>query len=133
MTATIWLLLLATTITSKYVMYIYIYMYRGTQYLKVNEILKIHRNNLLCMHENNGDYIYIYIYIYKIAWHYTSLHVHASQWHNYLLAPVHTIFPELNISAVVRGSLILIITAANRYSCLNKASNISPIIPCSQI
>lgn len=32
----------------------------------------------------------------------------------YLLAPVHTIFPELNIRAVVRGSRILIITAANR-------------------
>lgn len=32
-----------------------------------------------------------------------------------LLAPVQTIFPLLNISAVVRGSLILIITAANRF------------------
>lgn len=32
----------------------------------------------------------------------------------YLLAPVHTIFPELNMRAVVRGSLILIITAAKR-------------------
>jgi len=31
-----------------------------------------------------------------------------------LLAPVHTILPELNISAVVLGSRILIITAANR-------------------
>lgn len=34
--------------------------------------------------------------------------------HTHLLAPVHTIFPELNIRAVVRGSLIRIITAANR-------------------
>lgn len=32
-----------------------------------------------------------------------------------LLAPVHTIFPELKIRAVVRGSRILIITAAKRY------------------
>ena len=32
-----------------------------------------------------------------------------------LLAPVHTILPELNISAVVRGALILIINAANRF------------------
>lgn len=31
-----------------------------------------------------------------------------------LLAPVHTIFPELKINAVVRGSLILMMTAANR-------------------
>lgn len=31
-----------------------------------------------------------------------------------LLAPVHTIFPELKISAVVLGSRILMITAANR-------------------
>lgn len=31
-----------------------------------------------------------------------------------LLAPVHTIFPDENIKAVVLGSLILIITAANR-------------------
>lgn len=30
------------------------------------------------------------------------------------MAPVHTIFPELKIKAVVLGSLILIITAANR-------------------
>lgn len=30
-----------------------------------------------------------------------------------LFAPVHTILPELNIKAVVLGSLILIITAAN--------------------
>lgn len=35
--------------------------------------------------------------------------------HTHLLAPVHTIFPELNTRAVVRGSLILIITAANLY------------------
>jgi hypothetical protein len=33
----------------------------------------------------------------------------------YLFAPVHTIFPELKIKAVVLGSLILIITAANRF------------------
>ena len=33
----------------------------------------------------------------------------------YLLAPVQTILPELNISAVVLGSRILIITAANLY------------------
>lgn len=32
----------------------------------------------------------------------------------YLLAPVHTIFPELKTRAVVRGSLIRMITAANR-------------------
>lgn len=32
----------------------------------------------------------------------------------HLLAPVHTIFPELKISAVVRGSRILMITAAKR-------------------
>ena len=32
----------------------------------------------------------------------------------YLFAPVHTILPELNISAVVLGSRILIITAAKR-------------------
>lgn len=31
----------------------------------------------------------------------------------YLFAPVQTIFPELKIRAVVRGSLILMITAAN--------------------
>lgn len=30
-----------------------------------------------------------------------------------LFAPVHTIFPELKTSAVVRGSLIRIMTAAN--------------------
>ena len=36
----------------------------------------------------------------------------------YLFAPVQTIFPELNIRAVVLGSRILIITAANR--CENK-------------
>lgn len=33
----------------------------------------------------------------------------------YLFAPVHTILPELNINAVVLGSLILMITAAKRY------------------
>ena len=33
----------------------------------------------------------------------------------YLFAPVQTIFPELNIRAVVLGSRILIITAANRW------------------
>jgi len=38
----------------------------------------------------------------------------------YLLAPVHTILPELNIRAVVRGSRILIITAAKRFG-LNSA------------
>ncbi len=32
-----------------------------------------------------------------------------------LLAPVQTIFPELKIRAVVRGSRILMITAANRF------------------
>lgn len=32
-----------------------------------------------------------------------------------LLAPVHTIFPDENIKAVVRGSLIRIITAAKRF------------------
>lgn len=32
-----------------------------------------------------------------------------------LFAPVHTIFPELKIRAVVRGSRIRIITAANRF------------------
>ena len=32
----------------------------------------------------------------------------------HLLAPVHTIFPELNIRAVVLGSLILMMTAAKR-------------------
>jgi hypothetical protein len=32
-----------------------------------------------------------------------------------LLAPVTTIFPEANISAVVLGSRILMITAAKRY------------------
>jgi len=37
-----------------------------------------------------------------------------------LFAPVHTIFPELKISAVVRGSRILIMTAANRFG-LNSA------------
>ena len=38
-----------------------------------------------------------------------------SIYHNtYLLAPVQTIFPELNINAVVLGSRILIITAAKR-------------------
>ena len=49
----------------------------------------------------------------------------ARQWYNnnlqnifqerYLLAPVQTIFPELNINAVVRGSRILIMTAAKRF------------------
>ena len=38
----------------------------------------------------------------------------SSNTYSYLFAPVHTIFPELNIKAVVRGSLILIITAAKR-------------------
>jgi len=38
-----------------------------------------------------------------------------TQYNYNLLAPVHTIFPELKISAVVRGSRILIITAANRF------------------
>ena len=33
----------------------------------------------------------------------------------YLFAPVQTIFPELNISAVVLGSRILMMTAANRF------------------
>ena len=33
----------------------------------------------------------------------------------YLFAPVQTIFPELNMRAVVLGSRILIITAANRW------------------
>ena len=33
----------------------------------------------------------------------------------YLFAPVQTIFPELNISAVVLGSRILMMTAANLY------------------
>ena len=33
----------------------------------------------------------------------------------YLFAPVQTIFPELNINAVVLGTLILMITAANLY------------------
>ncbi len=33
----------------------------------------------------------------------------------YLFAPVQTIFPELNIRAVVLGSLIRIMTAANRF------------------
>lgn len=33
----------------------------------------------------------------------------------YLFAPVQTIFPELKMRAVVRGSLILMITAANLY------------------
>ena len=32
----------------------------------------------------------------------------------HLLAPVHTIFPELKIRAVVRGSRILMMTAAKR-------------------
>lgn len=32
----------------------------------------------------------------------------------YLLAPVQTILPELNIRAVVRGSLIRMMTAAKR-------------------
>lgn len=34
---------------------------------------------------------------------------------SHLLAPVHTIFPELKTSAVVLGSRILIMTAAKRY------------------
>ena len=34
--------------------------------------------------------------------------------HTYLLAPVQTIFPELKMRAVVRGSLILMMTAAKR-------------------
>ena len=59
----------------------------------------------LYVHENNRavnyiDNVYVWIGL-------TSKH---------LLAPVQTIFPELNIRAVVRGSLILMITAANRYS-----------------
>ena len=33
----------------------------------------------------------------------------------YLFAPVQTIFPELNINAVVLGSRIRMITAANLY------------------
>ena len=33
-----------------------------------------------------------------------------------LLAPVQTIFPELKMSAVVLGSLILMMTAAKRYN-----------------
>lgn len=41
----------------------------------------------------------------------------------YLLAPVQTIFPELNIKAVVLGSRILIITAANL--CLIKTNKIT--------
>lgn len=32
-----------------------------------------------------------------------------------LFAPVHTIFPDENMRAVVRGSRIRIITAANRF------------------
>ena len=32
-----------------------------------------------------------------------------------LLAPVHTILPELNMSAVVRGDRMRIITAAKRF------------------
>lgn len=32
-----------------------------------------------------------------------------------LLAPVQTIFPDEKINAVVRGSLILIMTAAKRF------------------
>lgn len=35
---------------------------------------------------------------------------------SYLLAPVQTIFPELNMRAVVLGSRILITTAANLYT-----------------
>lgn len=35
-----------------------------------------------------------------------------------LLAPVQTIFPELKMSAVVLGSRILIMTAANRCEIL---------------
>jgi len=45
----------------------------------------------------------------------------ASRESSSLLAPVHTIFPELNMSAVVRGSRILMMTAAKRlglYSAL---------------
>lgn len=44
-----------------------------------------------------------------------------------LFAPVQTILPELNINAVVLGSLILIITAANRlglYSALRACNAI---------
>lgn len=40
------------------------------------------------------------------------------------MAPVQTIFPELNIKAVVLGSRILIITAANL--CLIKTNKITP-------
>lgn len=39
----------------------------------------------------------------------------------HLFAPVQTIFPELKIRAVVRGSLILMITAANLYKFKGKA------------
>lgn len=44
-----------------------------------------------------------------------------------LLAPVHTILPDEKINAVVLGSLILIMTAANRfglYSALRACSAI---------
>ena len=42
----------------------------------------------------------------------------SSKWqlsYMYLFAPVQTIFPELNINAVVLGSRILIMTAAKRW------------------
>lgn len=39
----------------------------------------------------------------------------ASRESSSLLAPVHTILPDENIRAVVLGSLILIMTAANRF------------------
>ena len=48
-----------------------------------------------------------------LMWHDHSAHDSAHA-HTHLLAPVQTIFPELKIRAVVRGSRILIITAAKR-------------------
>lgn len=70
----------------------------------------------LCIFNSSKSLVYIpnlnvihmiYNLIYKPAM-YAVFHKH------YLLAPVQTIFPELKMSAVVRGSLILMITAANR-------------------
>ena len=75
--------------------------YRKTKFLNDSSILPCCKSGqLLTMTETGGE-------VRRRSLKTCSTH---------LLAPVHTIFPELKTSAVVLGSLILIITAANLYT-----------------
>lgn len=63
----------------------------------------------------NTHHCYVLLTVNPSFWIIRAYFLAANRESSSLLAPVHTILPEEKIKAVVRGSLILIMTAANRF------------------